>query len=110
MWRQIALIEGAAAELKRAISFHCSRQASERGQASQSYLAIDETEVECGFRCDHRIGLGAEISIKSPKIFKLGFQALSSDQTSSHRVDRFHSSTSGEVGLGIERHVGDAIL
>ena len=27
----------------------------------------------------HRIGLGAEISIKSPKIFKLGFQALSSD-------------------------------
>ena len=23
----------------------------------------------------HRIGLGAEISIKSPKIFKLGFQA-----------------------------------
>ena len=67
MWRQTALREGAAAELERAISFHCSRQASERGQASESHLAIDETEVDCGVQPAAKLGdpVGKNLSVRS---------------------------------------------
>ena len=40
---------GAAAEAERAVSFHGAiDRPGQRGQACQSHLAIDESEVECG--------------------------------------------------------------